>query len=157
MSGESPLHLLMNLYHKAPEKAHDILKSLSDFGVNYNQRNKDNWTPFHVAVKRGNLAAIKAMLDVAGNKHQKSWLAAKTQNPDFVDIDATGGSNNVTALHLASENNFYDIVDLLFQYKADIFQEDERGNTPFTGINNNLLMIKLLKKEQKAFFNETFK
>ena len=54
------------------------------------------------------------MFEVAGNKPQKSWLAAKTQITDFVDIDATGGPNNVTALHLASENNFYDIVDLLF-------------------------------------------
>lgn len=53
----------------------------------------------------------------------------------------------MTALHIASDNNFYDIVDLLFQYKADLFTKDDRGNTPFTGINNNLLMIKLLKKE----------
>ena len=97
------------------------------------------------------------MLDIAGNKPQKTWLAAKTQNPNFVDLDAVGGLNNVTALHLATENNYYDIVDLLFQYKADIFLHDERGHTAFTGVTNNLLMIKLLKKEQKAFFNENYK
>ena len=81
----------MNLYQKAPEKAKSILKSLSDFGVDYNKRNRDNWSPFHLAVKRGNTTAVKDMLDAAGNKIQKSWLAAKTHNADFVDIDATGG------------------------------------------------------------------
>ena len=99
----------------------NILKCLSDYGVDYNQRNKENWAPFHVAVKRGNYTAIKAMLDVAGNKSQKSWLTAKTRAPDYVDIDAVGGPNGATAMHLATENNYYDIVDLLFQYKADIF------------------------------------
>lgn len=157
LSGDSALHVLMNLYRKKSDKAYEILKSLHDFGVDFNVKNKENWTPFHVAVKRGNIDALKAMLEVAGNKTQKSWLAAKTQNPDFVDIDAVGGPKNVTAMHLASDNNFYDIVDLLFAYKADIFVQDNRGHTPYTGISNNLLMIKLLKKEQRAFFNEKFK
>ena len=106
--------MLMNTYHKSHESGLEILKHLNDFGVEYNIRNRDNWTPFHFAVKRGNLTAIKAMLEIAGNKTQKSWLAAKTQNPNYVDVDAMGGVNNVTALHLATENNYYDIVDLLF-------------------------------------------
>ena len=97
------------------------------------------------------------MLDIAGNRPQKSWSGSKIDNPDLVDLDATGGTHNVTAMHLASESNFYDIVDLLFQYKADLFAQDDRGTSPLTSITNNLLMIKLLKKEQKAFFNERFK
>ena len=58
----------MNLYHKQSESGMDILKCLSDFGVDYNIRNRENWTPFHIAVKRGSHSAIKAMLEVAGNK-----------------------------------------------------------------------------------------
>ena len=157
ISGDTPLHILMNLYHKQIDSAYEILQSLSDFGAEYNMRNRDNWSAFHLAVKRGNISAIKAMLEIAGNKPQKSWLAINAQNPNFVDLDAPGGQNNVTALHLATENNYYDIVDLLFQYKSDLFMHDDIGNTAFTGVTNNLLMIKLLKKEQKAFFNENFK
>ena len=112
----------MNLYHKDSENAFQILKSLSDFGVDYNSYNRDYWTPFHVAVKRGNIEAVRAMLEVAGNKTQKSWLAEKIQSSDYVDIDAVGGPNKVTALHIATESNYYDIVDLLFQYKVDIFK-----------------------------------
>lgn len=158
ISGDSPLHILMNLYHKKTESASEILKNLSDFGAEYNLRNKDNWTAFLLAVKRGNFSAVKAMLDVAGNKPQKSWLTTKSQSPaNFIDLDATGGQNNMSALHIATENNYYDIVDLLFKYKADLFLHDDRGHSAFTGVTNNLLMIKLLKKEQKAFFNETYK
>lgn len=123
------------------------MQVLADYGASLNQRNKENWTPLHIAVKRGSTEALRALLQISGNKPQKSWLAAKTQNPDYVDIDAPGGPKNVTALHIASENNFYDIVEILFEYKADLFRQDDKGNTPFTGINNNLLMIKLLKKE----------
>ena len=67
-SGDTPLHILMNLYHKHLDSAYEILKNLSDFGVEYNLRNRDNWSAFHLAVKRGNFQAIKAMLDIAGNK-----------------------------------------------------------------------------------------
>ena len=51
------------------------MKNLHDFGADFNIKNRFNWTPFHLAAKRGNLSAIKAMLDIAGNKTQKSWLA----------------------------------------------------------------------------------
>lgn len=123
------------------------MKVLHEFGGDFNIKNRFNWTPFHLAVKRGNYNAIKAMLEIAGNKPQKSWLTLKSQSSEVIDIDALGGPNNMSAMHIAGENNFYDIIDLLFQYKADLFVQDERGNTPFTNISNNLLMIKLIKKE----------
>lgn len=70
----------MNIYLKSPEKAKEIMRSLNDFGATFNQRNRDNWTAFHVAVKRGCLEAIKSILEVAGNKTQKSWMAGKTHH-----------------------------------------------------------------------------
>ena len=44
------------------------MKGLHEFGADFNARNRFNWSPFHMAVKRGNLSAIKAMLDIGGNK-----------------------------------------------------------------------------------------
>ena len=64
-----------------------------------------------------------------------------------IDIDALGGPNNVSCLHLASQNCYYDIVDVLVENKAELFNRDINGYTPLSGITNNLLMIKLLKKE----------
>lgn len=120
-------------------------------------RNKDNWTPLHIAVRRGNLASTKALLEVGGNKPQKSWLQAKSSNSLYVDIDAIGGTDRLTCLHLASMNAFYDIVDLLFQHKANMFEPNAEGKTVFTSVQNNLLMIKLLKKEEKAYFNDNYR
>ena len=76
------MHTLMSLYHKNPETAKEIMQRLHDFGADFNAKNRDNWTPFHLAVKRGNLTALKDMLDVAGNKTQKSWLASKSHSAE---------------------------------------------------------------------------
>ena len=54
-------------------------------------------------------------------------------------------------------NSYYDIVDLLFQHKANMFEPNAKGKTVISSIQNNLLMIKLLKKEEKAYFNDNFK
>ena len=95
---------------------------LADYGVDFNARDRENWTPLHLAVKRGNVSAIKRLFEVAGNKPKKSWMISNgRESGNFVDIDTPGGPKNMTALHLASEKNFYTIVDLLFQHKADIF------------------------------------
>ena len=74
ISGDSPLHLLMTAYQKNPDEAKVILQLLYDFGANLNARNKDNWTPLHIAIRRGNLNSTKALLEIGGNKPQKSWL-----------------------------------------------------------------------------------
>ena len=53
------------------------MQLLVDFGANLNARNKDDWTPLHIAVRRGNFNSTKALLEIGGNKPQKSWLAVK--------------------------------------------------------------------------------
>ena len=68
-----------------------------------------------------------------------------------------GGVDRLTPLHLAASNSYYDIVDALFQYKANLFAKNKDGATVFNAIQNNLLMIKLLKKEEKAYFIDNYK
>ena len=157
LSGDTPLHVLVTVYHKRPAEARELLQLLVDFGANINARNKENWTPLHFAVRRGNLAATKALLEIGGNKPRKSWLVSKTPREHYVEIDAMGGVDKLTPLHLAASNSYYDIVDALFQYKANLFAQNRDGATVFTAIQNNLLMIKLLKKEEKAYFYDNYK
>lgn len=73
-----------------------------------------------------------------------------------IDIDVQGGTDGLTALTIATGNSYYDIVNLLLDHKADLFSLNNEGKSAFTNINNNLLMIKLLKKEEKAFFVDKF-
>ena len=37
---------------------------------------------------------------------------------------------------------------MLINRKADLFLKNLKGKTPMTGVNNNLLMIKILKKAE---------
>ena len=50
------------------ESCQVILTTLADYGCDYNSRDRENWTPLHLAVKRGNLTAVKKLLEMAGNK-----------------------------------------------------------------------------------------
>jgi ankyrin repeat protein len=71
-----------------------------------------------------------------------------------VNINCLGGPENQSCLHLAAQNSFYDIVELLVDHGADTFIRNKKYQTPLSSINNNLLMIKLLKKCEKGFFRQ---
>ena len=52
----------------------------------------------------------------------------------------------MTALHLAACSSLYRIVHKLIAAKADLFIANLDGKTALTGIGNNLLMMKIIKK-----------
>ena len=52
--------------------------------------------------------------------------------------------------------SYYDIVEIIVEHGADLLVRNGAGQTPLSSINNNLLMIKLLKKCEKEFFDEHF-
>ena len=61
-SGDRPLHTLMNVYQKNPVAAKKILNFLVEAGASINAKNNDQWTPFHLGVKKGNLEAVENFL-----------------------------------------------------------------------------------------------
>lgn len=65
-----------------------------------------------------------------------------------LDIDIYGGEEKWTSLHIAATSSYYRIVNMLIAKKADLFLKNVRGKTPMTSVNNNLLMIKVLKKAE---------
>jgi ankyrin repeat protein len=67
---------------------------------------------------------------------------------DNLVVDLQGGSERWTPLHIASYASFYRIVNLLLQSEANLFVRNAKGKTPLGNINNNLLMIKILKKSE---------
>jgi ankyrin repeat protein len=56
----------------------------------------------------------------------------------------------MTPLHLACCSNYYRIVNSLIEAKSDMFSYNSEGKTPFTIINNNMLMLKLIRKAMVA-------
>jgi len=55
---------------------------------------------------------------------------------------------------VACELSNYEIVSILCENGADIFAQNSNLKTPFTSVSNNLLMVKMLKKQEKAFFEK---
>lgn len=91
-----------------------------------------------MAVKRGSYDAAEALL----------LLNLNDSVADHVDIDLAGGVELWTPLHISAYSSYYRIVNLLLQNKSDLFLRNVKGKTPMGSINNNLLMIKILKKAE---------
>jgi ankyrin repeat protein len=54
----------MNIFSKNPDKCTHILELLAINGANVNQKNYDNWTPLHSAVRKGQEKAIYAIIQL---------------------------------------------------------------------------------------------
>lgn len=109
-------------------------------GADVNLKNNDSWAPLHSAIRKGNLETVDAFLEVRLNNSSRSPL----------DLNSLGGPIDMTPLHLACCGNYYRIVNSLIQAKVDLFAYNAEGKTPFTIINNNMLMLKLIKKAMVA-------
>lgn len=70
--------------------------------------------PLHAAVKGGNLAAARALLEGGADVHQTE-------------------ANGLTALHVAAECGPIEMVELLLKHKADVNGKSDTGMTPLLG------------------------
>ncbi len=50
--GNTPLHLVMNVFSKNPQKCSYIAETLVLNGAKVNIKNNENWTPLHIAVRK---------------------------------------------------------------------------------------------------------
>ena len=50
--GNTPLHLIMNIFSKNPEKCKHVLELLYFNGADVNCLNSDRWSPLHTAVRK---------------------------------------------------------------------------------------------------------
>lgn len=57
--GNTPLHFIMNVFSKSETKYKAIAESLVLSGARPNSRNKDLWSPLHIAAKKGQIEAIR--------------------------------------------------------------------------------------------------
>ncbi len=82
------------------------------------ERDKNNQTALHVAVKLKSLESIKLLLKA--------------------DIFIDGYDNyKKTALHWAVESEFLEAIQLLIRQGADLHIEDNKGNTPLSMLKKN--------------------
>lgn len=48
----------------------------------------------------------------------------------------------------------YDTVGVLCESGCDLFVRNNQNKTPFTSIKNNLLLVKMLKKYERSYFEK---
>ena len=60
--GNTPVHLIMNIFSKNPERCKHILNVLIFNGANINDRNSDHWAPIHSAIRKNQEMAIQAII-----------------------------------------------------------------------------------------------
>lgn len=60
--GNTPLHLIMTIFSKNPDRCSYILDLLVYNGADVNKFNHDHWAPIHTALRKGQEAAIKSIV-----------------------------------------------------------------------------------------------
>ena len=63
-----------------------------------------------------------------------------------IDMDSKGGFGQNTAFHFAATRTNFEAIFVLDQWGADIFMKNRENRTCFQLVNNNLLMLKVVKK-----------
>jgi ankyrin repeat protein len=137
--GDTPLHHLATHWTRNPENARACLQFLvRESGANLNLLNKDGLSPLHIAVKKQNVDACEALLELKSN------------------VDLPTKTTKETPLQLACQNNCYEIIELFCRHGCDQFARQKTNKTAYNLVNNDLLMVKLLKKREKFFLREQF-
>jgi len=106
-------------------------KKVNSFLLNHNNVDfflKDKNTPLFYAIDIGDIQVVKLLIEYGANIHNVN-------------------SNLKTALHIAVEGNYIDIVRLLLENDIDISSQDIYGQIPmfYAQENANTEIIELLK------------
>ena len=146
--------------HKAVKSGHlSIVKMLLENGANINAQSSFLKTPLYKAVDEGHQEIVQMLLQKGANVHSNCILhyAVLSQNKDIVrdliqygiDVNETI-KNQDSALHLAAEMGFKEIVQILVDSKANIESKSNTGNaTPLitAAAHNNKSIVKILIKK----------
>ena len=159
-----------------------MVEVLLQNGADPNKRvsRQDIHTPLSIAVDNGKTAIVKLLLehkaDPNGGPRSTFISAVKKQDKELVrllashganiedkesfDYNRTSNSRYGTALHMAIENENWDMVDLLLEFKANTDARDSQNFNPVHYViekgNESLLKTMLsLKGAQKVELNPT--
>jgi len=70
-------------------------------------------------------------------------------------IDQRGGSCYNTACHIAAAKTNFNVLFELVKGGANIFRRNRENKTVYQLVNNNLLMLKIVKKiEKRQYYKE---
>ncbi|CDW76991.1 leucine rich repeat family protein [Stylonychia lemnae] len=146
--GNTPLHLLMNVFSKSPQKCGSIAELLVLNGAKVNIKNNDNYAPLHSAVKKGQEKAVQTIIRI------NNMLRERNLEP--FDLNLPGGALQFAAVHLAAHGGYVQIVKDLIQAGADIFLRNLNGQLPRHCAKGNYILTKYIKLCEQAKMKQQY-
>ena len=152
----TPMYQLFTQFDKLEHRAIVIAEALVLNGGDPNLRNLEGWAPIHVAIKKGQINAVKWAI---------TWNNKVKDKTKMFNLSLNGGNARWTPLHLAGHSGEYDAVQLLINAGANLFIRNAEMRTPRQVSKGNLAIYKVIKcAEMKTINNklntnkeETFK
>jgi ankyrin repeat protein len=128
------------LLHKAARNGHlEVAKTLLEYEVDIEARNKHQNTPLHWAVRHGHLEIVALLLKRGAKVNAR-------------------GYNNTTSLHIAAGENQMGTIKLLLEHKADINLADTDNTLPlhWAAYKGHLGVVKLLLEHEENTYPERY-
>lgn len=137
---------------------------ISYYKERINYPDKDNYTMMHYAARHDHAKAVDCLIQYGSGKftHKLHDLKEMQANHNvqyiytthdieilkpysILDVNAKGGRDAATPLHLAAQHNAYHAAEILLMYDVDIDAEDKNKSTPLhrSCQYNNTKMIKV--------------
>jgi len=129
----------------AAQKGHlEVVKTLLDGGVNYNQAMINGETPLCIAAKKGHLEVVEALLEYGAKPNKPMtngvtplYIAAEKGHLEVVKTLLDSGAdynkpmtNGATPLYIAAEKGHLEVVKTLLDSRADYNKPMANGATP---------------------------
>jgi len=143
----SPMHVLLSEFDKDWYKSQVIGETLLAAGAKLNLKNRQNYTPLHLACIKGQIKAVQWV------SKMNKWL--KNKGLEQFNFNAIGGKESNTMLHLAI--HCFDIVVSLVELKANVFAKNKEGKIPRRIIHGDCVMTKVFRKIERIKLREVNK
>ena len=144
-----------------------VIQLLEGGAANPDEIYEEGATILHFAASRGMVGVARSLLDANADVGARDWGGAKalhrassTGNEQLVrhiiesisplsqvDIEVNDGtSNGTTALHLAAEAGFTEVVALLLRSRASVSKTNQAGTSPLhlASRNGRLAVVEML-------------
>jgi ankyrin repeat protein len=142
-NGNSPLHRLVNVFQKNPIEAAKIGQLLLEAGAEPNLFNEQGFTPLHLAIRKGQKAAVEFFLNY--NSVQKSQC--------FSLKLAT--SSLSSPMHLAALSESVPLIMLVYRiYPLQLFAYNNKDQRPVDIIQKNYTLSKIFQAMETTFLKK---
>ena len=149
--GNSPLHYAVANMIEGHSDAVKIAQLLLDHGANPNVKNRENWTPLHLAIRKKNVMTLEWI--ISHNFEVKEING----HGELFKLDKQGGVYSWTPLHIATYADTPELINALIQGGVDPFKRSLNGFTAKRIVKRFGLTLKMVEKYEKEWIKNHIK